>query len=79
MDAVSNPEYRCHLLDLEEVRGAMAQVGEQQVVQEVVAVVMKSAVVEGIDPISGKELKTIVSSDIRLITGNNKNPHSERM
>lgn len=77
MNAVSNLEYRCPLLDLEGVRGAMARV-DQRVVREVAAVVMKSTVAEGIGPINGKELKTTVSLDIRLITGNNKNPHSEK-
>lgn len=61
MNAVNNLEYRCHLLDLEEVRGAMARV-HRQGVQEVAAVVMKSTVAEGIDLISGKEPKTMVSS-----------------
>lgn len=51
MNAVSNPEYQCHRLDLEEVRGAMAQV-DRQVVREVAVVVMKPTVAEGIDPIS---------------------------
>lgn len=60
MSAVSNPEYQCHLLDLEEVRGAMGQV-DQRAVREAVAVVMKSTAAEGIDPINGKELKTMVS------------------
>ena len=58
MNAVSNLEYQCPPLDLEEVRGAMDQV-EQWVVQEVVAVVMMSTVAEGIGPINDKELKTM--------------------
>lgn len=52
-NAVSNLECRCHLLGLEEVSGAVAQV-DQRVVREVAAVAMKSTVGEGIGRINGK-------------------------
>jgi hypothetical protein len=50
--AVSSQVYRCHLISLVELIGAVLQVAHQ--VEQEVAVVMKAIVAGGIDPISGR-------------------------